>query len=105
RCGPGLVRFGLAAPGRAGGADVLRQRAVAPVRRRPGEDHGRQLRSARHGVTGRPTWQTIPEMVLSAADRFGDAEAVVDGPLRLTFTEPGDRVRFAAGACAALGGA
>jgi acyl-CoA synthetase (AMP-forming)/AMP-acid ligase II len=24
------------------------------------------------------TWQTIPEMVLSAADRFGDAEAVVD---------------------------
>ena len=33
------------------------------------------------------SWQTIPEMVLSAADRFGDAEAVVDGSLRLTFTE------------------
>ena len=32
-------------------------------------------------VKGQP-WQTIPEMVLSAADRFGDAEAVVDGPLR-----------------------
>jgi len=29
------------------------------------------------------TWDTIPRMVLSAAGRFGDAEAVVDGPLRL----------------------
>ena len=61
RCGPGAVRLGLAAPGRAGGADVLRQRAVAPVRRRPGKDHGRQPRSTRHGVTdhapidGRPS--------------------------------------------------
>ena len=48
-------------------------------------------------------WQTIPEMVLSAADRFGDAEAVVDGPLRLTFTELVDRIRCAAGAFADLG--
>jgi acyl-CoA synthetase (AMP-forming)/AMP-acid ligase II len=48
-------------------------------------------------------WQTIPEMVLSAADRFGDAEAVVDGPLRLTFTEVAHRVRCAAGAFAKLG--
>ena len=48
-------------------------------------------------------WQTIPEMVLSAADRFGDAEAVVDGPLRLTFTEVVDRIRCAAGAFADLG--
>jgi HIP---CoA ligase len=36
-------------------------------------------------------------MVLSAADRFGDAEAVVDGPLRLTFTELVERIRCAAG--------
>jgi acyl-CoA synthetase (AMP-forming)/AMP-acid ligase II len=43
-------------------------------------------------------WQTIPEMVLSAADRFGDAEAIVDGPLRLTFREVVDRIRCAAGA-------
>ncbi|WP_101946481.1 FadD3 family acyl-CoA ligase [Mycobacterium sp. 3519A] len=43
-------------------------------------------------------WATIPEMVLSAADRFGDAEAVVDGPLRLTFTELVARIRCAAGA-------
>ena len=42
-------------------------------------------------------------MVLSAADRFGDAEAVVDGPLRLTFAELADRIRCAAGAFAELG--
>jgi acyl-CoA synthetase (AMP-forming)/AMP-acid ligase II len=54
-------------------------------------------------VTGRPTWQTIPEMVLSAADRFGDAEAIVDGPLRLTFAGVVERIRCAAGAFADLG--
>jgi HIP---CoA ligase len=42
-------------------------------------------------------------MVLSAADRFGDAEAVVDGPLRLSFAEVVDRIRCAAGAFAELG--
>jgi len=42
-------------------------------------------------------------MVLSAADRFGDAEAVVDGPLRLTFAEIVKRIRCAAGAFAELG--
>ncbi len=42
-------------------------------------------------------------MVLSAADRFGDAEAVVDGPLRLTFTEVVGRIRCAAGAFADVG--
>jgi len=41
-------------------------------------------------------------MVLSAADRFGDAEAVVDGPLRLTFTQIVERIRCAAGAFADL---
>jgi acyl-CoA synthetase (AMP-forming)/AMP-acid ligase II len=57
-------------------------------------------------VTGLPAnqiWQTIPEMVASAADRFGDAEAVVDGPLRLTFREVVDRIRCAAGAFAEFG--
>jgi acyl-CoA synthetase (AMP-forming)/AMP-acid ligase II len=49
-------------------------------------------------VTYQPRWKTIPEMVLSAADRFGDAEAVVDGPLRLSFTALTERVRRAAGA-------
>ncbi|MDX1884197.1 FadD3 family acyl-CoA ligase [Mycolicibacterium sp. 120270] len=51
----------------------------------------------------RRSWQTIPEMVLSAADRFGDAEAVVDGSLRLSFTEVVDRIRSAAGAFRNLG--
>jgi acyl-CoA synthetase (AMP-forming)/AMP-acid ligase II len=54
-------------------------------------------------VTPGKDWQTIPEMVLSAADRFGDSEAVVDGPLRLSFTEVAHRVRCAAGAFAKLG--
>ncbi|RAV07139.1 fatty acid--CoA ligase [Mycolicibacterium sp. GF69] len=48
-------------------------------------------------------WETIPEMVLSAADRFGDAEAVVDGPLRLSFTELVYRIRCAAGSFADFG--
>jgi HIP---CoA ligase len=54
-------------------------------------------------VTHNQSWETIPEMVLSAADRFGDAEAVVDGPLRLTFTEVVKRIRCAAGAFAEHG--
>jgi acyl-CoA synthetase (AMP-forming)/AMP-acid ligase II len=49
------------------------------------------------------SWETIPEMVLSTADRFGDGEAVVDGPLRLTFSELVQRIRCAAGAFADLG--
>jgi acyl-CoA synthetase (AMP-forming)/AMP-acid ligase II len=48
-------------------------------------------------------WETIPEMVLSTADRFGDAEAMVDGDLRLTFSELVFRVRRAAGAFAQAG--
>ncbi|QRY55121.1 FadD3 family acyl-CoA ligase [Mycolicibacterium septicum] len=57
-------------------------------------------------------WQTIPEMVLSAADRFGDTEAIVDygdnlagadGPLRLTFTQLAERIRKASGAFAEFG--
>ena len=51
----------------------------------------------------RPEWETIPRMVLSAPERFGDAEAVVDGPLRLTFPELAERVRVAAGAFASAG--
>jgi HIP---CoA ligase len=42
-------------------------------------------------------------MVLSGADRFGDAEAVVDGPLRLSFTQLVDRIHCAAGAFASFG--
>jgi HIP---CoA ligase len=42
-------------------------------------------------------------MVCSAAERFGDAEAVVDGPLRLSFAQLVERVRCAAGAFAEQG--
>ncbi|GAB89645.1 FadD3 family acyl-CoA ligase [Gordonia rhizosphera] len=49
------------------------------------------------------SWQTIPQMVLSAGDRFGDAEAVVDGSLRLTFRQVSDRIRRAAGGFRGLG--
>jgi acyl-CoA synthetase (AMP-forming)/AMP-acid ligase II len=54
-------------------------------------------------VTDQQNWQTIPAMVLSAADRFGDAEAIVDGPLRLTFSQIVEQIRCAAGAFADLG--
>jgi acyl-CoA synthetase (AMP-forming)/AMP-acid ligase II len=54
-------------------------------------------------VTYQQRWETIPEMVLSAADRFGDAEAVVDGSLRLSFADIVERIRCAAGAFAELG--
>jgi HIP---CoA ligase len=30
-------------------------------------------------------WASVPGLVAGAADRFGDAEAIVDGPLRLSF--------------------
>ncbi|RSN50709.1 FadD3 family acyl-CoA ligase [Actinomadura sp. WAC 06369] len=48
-------------------------------------------------------WETIPRLVRGAGDRFRDAEAVVDGPLRLTFAELAERVRTAAGAFRAQG--
>ncbi|MFD5002934.1 FadD3 family acyl-CoA ligase [Streptomyces mutabilis] len=48
-------------------------------------------------------WRSIPELVRSAADRFGDAEAVVDGEQRLTFTELADRIRRTAGAFVSVG--
>ncbi|TDC56777.1 hypothetical protein E1281_06525 [Actinomadura sp. KC345] len=49
------------------------------------------------------TWENTPRLVLSAGDRSGDAEAVVDGPLRLTFAELAGRVAAAAGTFRAQG--
>ncbi|MEV0685432.1 FadD3 family acyl-CoA ligase [Nocardia sp. NPDC050378] len=49
------------------------------------------------------SWDSLPQLVTSAAERFGDAEAVVDGPLRLSFTELAARVHRAAGALAGAG--
>jgi HIP---CoA ligase len=54
-------------------------------------------------VTYQRRWETLPDLVAGAADRFGDAEAVVDGPLRLSFTALAERIRCAAGAFAELG--
>jgi len=39
------------------------------------------------GIRGDLEWGTIPGLVRSAAERFGDSEAVVDGDVRLSFTE------------------
>ena len=54
-------------------------------------------------MTYQGQWRTLPELVASAADLFGDADAVVDGPLRLSFAEVGERISCAAGAFADLG--
>jgi HIP---CoA ligase len=67
------------------------------------DDQGREAPDKEQRHITDPPWQTIPEMVCSAADRFGGAEAIVDGPLRLTFAETVDRIRCAAGAFAELG--
>ncbi|MBB4907113.1 FadD3 family acyl-CoA ligase [Actinophytocola algeriensis] len=40
---------------------------------------------------------TIPAVVAAAAHRFGDAEALVDGPVRMSWRELGAQVRAAAG--------
>ncbi|MEU1950966.1 FadD3 family acyl-CoA ligase [Nocardia rhamnosiphila] len=49
------------------------------------------------------SWETIPQLALSAADRFGDTEAVVDGDLRWSYRELVDRIRRAAGSFAESG--
>ncbi|KAA9158250.1 AMP-binding protein [Amycolatopsis acidicola] len=41
--------------------------------------------------------ETIPAAVVRAAERFGDREAVVDGPVRLTYAELYERIRRCAG--------
>jgi acyl-CoA synthetase (AMP-forming)/AMP-acid ligase II len=44
------------------------------------------------GIRGDLEWGTTPNLVRSAAERFGDAEALVDGDVRLTFRQLGDAV-------------
>ncbi|WP_234384541.1 FadD3 family acyl-CoA ligase [Streptomyces sp. MMG1121] len=48
-------------------------------------------------------WNTIPELVRWAAERYADAEAVVEGRTRITYAELGARVERAAAACVASG--
>lgn len=48
-------------------------------------------------------WRSIPELVRWAAERYGSAEAVVEGRNRVTYGELGARVERAAAACLANG--
>ncbi|MGW3064989.1 FadD3 family acyl-CoA ligase [Streptomyces sp. NPDC001130] len=48
-------------------------------------------------------WDTIPDLVRWSAERYADAEAVVEGRTRITYAELGARVDRAAAACLASG--
>ncbi|RFU86095.1 fatty acid--CoA ligase family protein [Streptomyces triticagri] len=48
-------------------------------------------------------WGTVPRLVRSAAQRYGDREAVVEGRTRISYAELGERVEQAAAACIASG--
>lgn len=48
-------------------------------------------------------WNTIPELVRWSAERYADAEAVVEGRTRVTYAELGARVERAAAACLGSG--
>ncbi|WP_346181538.1 FadD3 family acyl-CoA ligase [Streptomyces osmaniensis] len=48
-------------------------------------------------------WGSIPELVRSAAGRYADVEAVVEGRSRITYAELGARVERSAAACMANG--
>ncbi|HEX7094817.1 MAG TPA: FadD3 family acyl-CoA ligase [Acidimicrobiales bacterium] len=48
-------------------------------------------------------WQTIPELLADSTRRYADLEALVDGDVRLTFAQLGDRVHEAARAHIASG--
>lgn len=48
-------------------------------------------------------WGTIPRLVRSAAERYGQREAVVEGRTRVSYAELGERVERASAACIAAG--
>ncbi|MFI5689209.1 FadD3 family acyl-CoA ligase [Streptomyces sp. NPDC051636] len=54
-------------------------------------------------MRGDVEWGSIPGLVRSAARRYADAEAVVEGRTRITYGELGARVERAAAACLANG--
>ncbi|MBO4257278.1 FadD3 family acyl-CoA ligase [Streptomyces griseorubiginosus] len=54
-------------------------------------------------MRGDVEWGTIPGLVRSAAERYADVEAVVDGRVRISYAELGARVDRAAAACVANG--
>jgi len=54
-------------------------------------------------MRGDEEWGSIPGLVRSAAERYADAEAVVEGRTRISYAELGARVERAAAACLAAG--
>ena len=54
-------------------------------------------------MRGDMEWGSIPGLVRSAAERYADAEAVVEGRTRISYAELGARVERAAAACVAAG--
>lgn len=48
-------------------------------------------------------WESVPDLVEAAAERYADVEAVVEGRTRVTYAELGARVERAAAACLATG--
>ncbi|WP_286260071.1 fatty acid--CoA ligase family protein [Streptomyces graminofaciens] len=54
-------------------------------------------------MRGDVAWGTVPGLVRSAAERYADVEAVVDGRTRVSYAELGARVERAAAACVANG--
>ncbi|QWB24953.1 MULTISPECIES: FadD3 family acyl-CoA ligase [Streptomyces] len=48
-------------------------------------------------------WESVPDLVRSAAERYADVEAVVEGRTRITYAELGARLERAAAACLADG--
>ncbi|MGY5007454.1 FadD3 family acyl-CoA ligase [Streptomyces sp. 900105755] len=61
------------------------------------------MRPGRPVVRGDREWGTVPGLVRSAARRYADAEAVVDGRTRIGYAELGARVERAAAGCLAAG--
>ncbi|TQJ74714.1 FadD3 family acyl-CoA ligase [Streptomyces sp. SLBN-31] len=54
-------------------------------------------------MRGDVEWGSIPGLVRSAAERYADDEAVVEGRTRITYAELGARVERSAAACLAAG--
>ncbi|MFF7574431.1 FadD3 family acyl-CoA ligase [Streptomyces sp. NPDC008061] len=54
-------------------------------------------------MRGDEEWGSIPGLVRTAARRYGDREAAVEGRTRISYAELGDRVERAAAACMASG--
>ncbi|MFD7262112.1 FadD3 family acyl-CoA ligase [Streptomyces sp. NPDC059874] len=64
-------------------------------------DDGRQ--DASEGVRADLRWGSIAGLVRAAAARYADREAVVDGRVRISYAQLGERVERAAAACMASG--